>query len=65
MIWKPLPESIVTVLDHVVAVPCEHEGLEHQADGMCYLGLVPTPAVAGGCELRIPSCGGHSLWEPH
>ena len=54
MKWEILFHTNVTVLDHVVAVPCEHEGLEHQADGVCYLGLVPAPAVAGGCELRLP-----------
>ena len=63
---EPLLQDNVTSFDHGIAVPSEHEGLEHQADGVCYLGLVPAHAAAGRCGLRIPSCGGQcSPWKPH
>ena len=59
-----LPDS-VNLLDHGIAVPSKHGGLEHPG-WRVYLGLVPAPAAAGGCELRIPSCGGRrSPWKPH
>ena len=56
MKWEILFHTNVTVQDHVVAVPCEHDALEHQADGVCHFGLVLTPAMAGGCETQASPC---------
>ena len=56
MIWEIPFTQNVTVRLHVVAVPSEHEGHEHQADGVCYFGHVPVPAVAGGCETQASPC---------
>ena len=61
---KSFLPSNVNLLDHGIAVPSEHGGLVHPG-WRVYLGLVPAPAAAGGCELRFPSCGGrHSPWQP-
>ena len=56
MKWEIPFHTNVTVQDHVVAVPCEHDALEHQADGVCFFGLVLTPAMAGGCETQASPC---------
>ena len=64
MMKKLFLPSNVNLLDHGIAVPCEHGGLVHPGWHV-YLGLVPAPAAAGGCELRVPSCGGRcSPWTP-
>ena len=64
MMKKSFLPDCVNSLDHGIAVPSEHGGLEHPG-WRVYLGLVPAPTAAGGCELRFPSCGGRrSPWLP-
>ena len=64
MLRELLQLNRVITFDHGIAVPCDDRGLVHQG-WRVYLGLVPAPAAAGGCELRVPSCGGRcSPWTP-
>ena len=56
MYWEMPFAQDVTVRLHVVAVPSGRKAKKHQADGVCYFGHVPVPAVAGGCETQASPC---------
>ena len=55
----------VTMTESMTKAPCEHDVLEHQTDGVCFIGLVLTPAHAGRCELSPPSCGASKALGNH
>ena len=65
-----LLQDNVTLLDHGIAVPCEHEGLEHQADGVCILGSCPPPLQQEGVDsgshhvVDDAVLGNHTLRSP-
>ena len=70
MMRKLFPKNLVILLDHGIAVPCEHEGLEHQADGVCILGSCPPPLQQEGVNSgSLPVVddtvlGNHDLQSP-